>query len=208
MILVGMLESPYVRRVAISAQYLGIEYEHRPLSVFNDYDEIRQLNPLVKAPTLVCNDGTLLVDSTLIIHYLSRISDNGYALMPEDERQYLAAARLTGVALVAIEKIVQVTYETLRRPADTLHQPWLDRLLQQLDSALQQLDNAVSGQQSWLCGKTMSQADISIAVAWRVSQYIVANYVDSSRYQNLVKFSERAEKQPEFMACPVVPMHP
>ena len=128
--------------------------------------------------------------------------------MPEDERQYLAAARLTGVALVAIEKIVQVTYETLRRPADTLHQPWLDRLLQQLDSALQHLDDAVSGQPSWLCGKTMSQADITIAVAWRVSQYIVASYVDSSRYQNLVKFSERAEKQPEFMACPVASIHP
>jgi len=37
MILVGMLESPYVRRVAISAQCLGVEYKHRPLSVFNDY---------------------------------------------------------------------------------------------------------------------------------------------------------------------------
>jgi glutathione S-transferase len=207
MILVGMLESPYVRRVAISAQCLGVEYKHRPLSVFNDYDELRQLNPLVKAPTLVCDDGTVLVDSTLIIQYLSRVSDNGYALLPGNERQYLSALKLTGVALVAIEKIVQVTYETMRRPADTLHKPWLDRLLQQLDSALQQLDNTVTGQQPWLYGKTMSQADISIAVAWRVSQYIVANYVNSSRYQNLVKFSERAEKQPEFMACPVAPMH-
>lgn len=207
MILVGMLQSPYVRRVAISAQYLGAAYEHQPLTVFNDYDELRQLNPLVKAPTLVCDDGTVLVDSTLIIHYLSRISDNGYALMPEDERRNLAEARLTGVALVAIEKIVQVTYETLRRPADTLHQPWLDRLLQQLDRALQQLDNAVSGNQLWLCGKTMSQADISIAVAWRVSQYIVANFVDCSRYQKLVKFSGRAEKQPEFTACPVASIH-
>jgi len=62
----------------------------------------------------VCDDGTVLVDSTLIIHYHSRISDNGYVPMPEDERQYLVAARLTGVALLAIEKIVQVTYETLR----------------------------------------------------------------------------------------------
>lgn len=96
----------------------------------------------------------------------------------------------------------------MKHCADTLHQPWLDRLSQQLDSALQQLDDAVSGQQSWLCSKTMSQADISIAVAWCVSQYIVANYVDSSRYQSLVKFSERAERQPEFVACSVVSIHP
>lgn len=38
MILIGMLDSPYVRRVAIYMKVLGIEFEHRPLSVFSDFD--------------------------------------------------------------------------------------------------------------------------------------------------------------------------
>ncbi|MEM9163600.1 MAG: glutathione S-transferase N-terminal domain-containing protein, partial [Cyanobacteria bacterium P01_F01_bin.4] len=64
--LIGMLDSPYVRRVAISLKRLGIPYEHKPLSVFRDFEDFSQINPLVKAPTLVCDDGTMLLDSTLI----------------------------------------------------------------------------------------------------------------------------------------------
>ncbi|SUE06186.1 Uncharacterised protein [Pantoea agglomerans] len=37
MILIGMLDSPYVRRVAIYMKVLGIQFEHRPLSVFGDF---------------------------------------------------------------------------------------------------------------------------------------------------------------------------
>ena len=64
--LIGMLDSPYVRRVAISLQLLGLDFEHRPISVFRTFDQFRQINPVVKAPTLVCDDGTVLMDSTLI----------------------------------------------------------------------------------------------------------------------------------------------
>ena len=37
MVLIGMLDSPYVRRVAICMKVLGIDFEHRPLSVFADF---------------------------------------------------------------------------------------------------------------------------------------------------------------------------
>ena len=34
--LIGMLDSPYVRRVAISLRVLGVEVEHRQISLFRD----------------------------------------------------------------------------------------------------------------------------------------------------------------------------
>lgn len=37
--LVGMLDSPFVRRVAISLQLLGLRFEHQPLSVFRTFSE-------------------------------------------------------------------------------------------------------------------------------------------------------------------------
>lgn len=49
--LIGMLDSPYVRRVAIAFHELNLPYEHRPLSVFRDVDEYVKINPLIKAPT-------------------------------------------------------------------------------------------------------------------------------------------------------------
>ena len=65
--LIGMLDSPYVRRVAVSLQLLGLPFEHRSLSVFRGFEQFRQVNPVVKAPTLGCDDGTLLMDSGLIL---------------------------------------------------------------------------------------------------------------------------------------------
>jgi glutathione S-transferase len=53
--LLGMLDSPYVRRVAVSLYLLDIPFVHRPISVFSGFDEFRQLNPVVKAPTLLCD---------------------------------------------------------------------------------------------------------------------------------------------------------
>ena len=45
--LIGMLDSPYVRRVAISLQLLGLPFEHRSVSVFRGFDEFSRINPVV-----------------------------------------------------------------------------------------------------------------------------------------------------------------
>lgn len=110
--LIGMLDSPYVRRTAISLRMLGIPFAHRPLSVFRDFDTFRKLNPLVKAPTLVCDDGCVLVDSTLIIDYIETLA--GRSLLPAAPDARRAALRWVGLALVACEKAVQHYYETKR----------------------------------------------------------------------------------------------
>ena len=85
--LIGMPDSPYVRRVAITMQLLGIEYKHVPTSVFYGYDETRSVNPLAKVPTLVFDDGEILVDSTLIIDYLELISPDHSVVPAEHSEQ-------------------------------------------------------------------------------------------------------------------------
>lgn len=75
--LIGMLDSPYVRRVAISAKCLGIPLEHASVSVFRHFEQFQQINPVVKAPTLVLDDGEVLMDSTLIIDYLEALAAPG-----------------------------------------------------------------------------------------------------------------------------------
>lgn len=67
--LYGMLDSPYVRRVAISLDCYGAPFEHHPLSVFSDFEAFARINPVVKAPTLVLEDGTVLMDSNLILDH-------------------------------------------------------------------------------------------------------------------------------------------
>ena len=101
--LIGMLDSPYVRRVAISLQHLGVPFEHRSVSVFRGFDQFRQINPVVKAPTLVCDDGTVLMDSTLIIDYAEGLAAPGSSLLPAAGPRRLRALHRIGLALAACE---------------------------------------------------------------------------------------------------------
>jgi len=200
--LIGYMESPYVRRVAITAQFLGIDYEHQELSVFRDYDELRTINPQVKVPTVVCDDGQILMDSTLIIDYL--VSRSGSeALMPSEEAEYVHALNVIGTALVAMEKAVQLVYELKHRPEELRYEAWIVRVTQQMNGALEMLEAAVGAGRDWLFGSEPTQADINAAIAWRFTQLHFPDRAVAKNYPGLVAFSARAEALPEFKACPI-----
>lgn len=193
--LVGMLDSPYVRRVAISLKRLNLPFEHRPLSVFRDFDAFSQINPIVKAPTLITDEGIVLVDSTLILEYLEAVSAE--SLIPETSRPQ--ALRLIGLALMACDKTVQIVYERTLRPADKQHQPWLGRVTTQLQAAYGQLEQAANT----LTGEPLMQPEITVAVAWRFTQLYTADVITPATYPQLAKFSAQAETLPEFASTPV-----
>jgi glutathione S-transferase len=201
--LIGMLDSPFVRRVAVTARFLDIPYKHNPLSIFKGYDEFRRVNPLVKVPTLVCDDGTMLVDSTLIIDYLESIRSNNRSLMPEDSEDRTKALQIIGVALVAMEKVAQLVYERSQRPKELQHPPWIKRLTEQLRSAIEQMEEYAGDGSEWLFGKDVTQPDISVAIAWRFTQHAVPRRIPADEFPGLVAYSARAEALPEFIACPL-----
>ena len=200
--LIGYLESPFVRRVAVTAQFLGEAYELREISIIREYDQFRELNPLVKAPTLICDDGQCLVDSSLIIDYLESRAGRG-KLMPADEGNYVRALNVIGTAMVMNEKTVQLIYELKHRPEGAHYQPWVDRVSQQLGEASRLLEKAYAGSGEWLFGDTISQADITSAIAWYFCQLHYPDLVDTGEHPTLVALSARAEALPEFQACPV-----
>ena len=193
--LIGMLDSPYVRRVAISLRRLGMPFEHQSLSVFRDFDAFSRINPIVKAPTLVTDDGTILMDSTLILQHIETISDS--SLMPEVQQPQ--ALRLIGLALMACDKTVQIVYERTLRPTDKQHQPWLDRVATQLHAAYAQLEQSANV----LTCQPLMQPDITTAVAWRFTQLYTADVITPQEYPQLAAFSAQAETLPEFVSTPV-----
>jgi glutathione S-transferase len=82
--LIGMMDSPYVRRVAISLELYGVEFESRPLSVFSSFEAFSRINPAVKAPTLVLDNGIRLMDSSLILAYFEGQASPARKLLPAD----------------------------------------------------------------------------------------------------------------------------
>ena len=201
--LIGMLDSPYVRRVAVTARFLEIPFDHNPLSIFQGYDEFRSVNPLVKVPTLVSDDGEMLVDSTLIIDFLESISTNGKILVPDKAENRIKTLRIIGVTLVAMEKVVGIIYERTQRPKKLQYRPWIKRLDEQLRSAVDQMETFVGDGSAWFFRTDITQADISTAIAWRFAQHAVPRRIPAGDYPGLVAFSARAEALPQFVACPL-----
>lgn len=198
--LIGYMDSPYVRRVAVTAELLSIPCEHLELSVFRDYEALRNINPQVKVPTLVLDDGRILMDSSLIIEYLLTLS-GGKTLAPTGERDRVEDLYLVGTALVAMEKTVQLFYELKHRPESARHQPWVDRLDDQLNATLKMLEEAVGDGSRWFFGDDLAQADVSTAIAWSFTQLHFPDIVSAAAYPGLVRFAARAEALPAFAAC-------
>ncbi|HEX8757464.1 MAG TPA: glutathione S-transferase family protein [Steroidobacteraceae bacterium] len=198
--LIGMLDSPYVRRVAISLQLLGLPFEHRSLSVFRTFDQFRAINPVVKAPTLVCDDGTVLMDSTLILDYAEALAAPK-SLMPSGLTERQAALRTIGLALAACEKSVQLVYENLR-PADRRHQPWVDRVTVQLHAALGALEAELAQRQRPAGAQRIGAAEVATAVVWYFNGQMQPGTLQDAAYPRLRELSAWAEQLPEFMAAP------
>ena len=196
--LIGMLDSPYVRRVAIVLRLLEIPFEHDPLSVFSPFDQFGRINPVVKAPTLVCDDGTVLMDSGLIIDYLEALA--GRSLWPADLAPRTRALRATGLALAACEKVMQIYYEHNLRPA--AHAPWLERVHQQLRAALAGLDAELARHPLVADEKTLTQDGLVAAIAWRFMQIKLETPVPDAVCPALAAFSARVEQLPEFASTP------
>ncbi|WP_420283065.1 glutathione S-transferase [Serratia liquefaciens] len=199
--LIGMLDSPYVRRVAICLKLLEIEFEHQAISVFSGFDRFKAINPVVKAPTLVLADGQILMDSSLILEYAAGIAPSGRALLPNQGAARLNALQLNGLALVACEKTVQIVYEQQLRPQEKQHQPWLDRVQGQLQAAYAELEKQLP--QSAV-SPFMGSAEASVAVAWGFTQLMLPGQISDQQHPTLAAFAAQAEQHPAFISTPQV----
>ena len=200
--LIGMLDSPYVRRVAISLQLLGLRFEHRSISVFSTFAQFQQINPVVKAPSFVCDDGEVLMDSTLILEYAEALAGSRKSLMPTIIAELQHCLRVIGLALTACEKSVQIVYERNLRPAEKLHEPWVTRVTGQLLAAYGALEVELKRRPLPVTSSTINQAGISMAVAWHFTQQMLPEVVPAANYRALLEFSAKAEALPEFIAAP------
>jgi glutathione S-transferase len=199
MLLVGMLDSPYVRRAAIAGTLLGLEFEHRSISVFRHMDRFGAVNPLLKAPSLVADDGTVLMESELVIAHLEDVA--GRSLRPRDPAARLADLRATGLALVTCEKAIAIEYER-KRPPEIRHAPWLGRVQDQLRTALAELD-AIAARDWSGSAPPATHGAIGAAVAWGFIRFVVPDTMDPDRHPALRDHAARCEATPVFRRWPI-----
>jgi glutathione S-transferase len=206
MILIGMFDSPFVRRVAVSLNLLAVSFEHKNWSVGKEFELIRQFNPLGRVPTLVQPDGESLIDSSAILDFLDESAEHR-ALLPRSGKARRDALRIISIALGAAEKGVLQLYEVAFRPEEKRYEPWIERCRNQMHGALAELDRLAQARgDAWLVGVRMSQADVTVAC---VFTFLCDALIRQSWmiYPGLTALAARCEALPEFLATRV-PFHP
>ena len=191
MILIGMYDSPFTRRVAIALALRGIAFEHRAWSVGADFDQIREYSPLGRAPALVLDDGEVLVESSSILDWIEH-ETVGAPLLPAGGAARREAMRLIGLASGAADRAVAMVLERIFHPAEARSQALLDRSLKQIEGTYDALDAACAARAGqWLVGDAMSLADITVACY--VTHGRNAAPVDLSRWPSLRAHVDRCE---------------
>lgn len=200
MLLIGMFDSPFVRRVAITLKLLELPFEHANWSIGRDFDRIREYNPLGRVPTLVTEEGETLMESAAILDYLDERAGPERALLPRSGAERRRALNFMAMATGAAEKGVAQIYERVFRPEAKRHAPWTDRCRTQMSSSLAAIDRQLGerGVSQWLVGKRMTQADITVVCVFTFLNDALRVAADSVVFQSLGTLAARCESLPVF----------
>ncbi|HVK93871.1 MAG TPA: glutathione S-transferase [Noviherbaspirillum sp.] len=199
--LIGLFDSPYVRRVAVSMRLYDMPFEHIALSVFRHQDEMRKINPLLKVPLLVLDSGERLMESSFILDYLEGEAAPEKRLTPAFGESRRHVQQQCAMALLAAEKTLQSVYESTMRPAEFSYAPWLERCIGQMHAAFGMLEALPPS--SALAGEPLTQGDVTTAIVLRFAQYMLASEFPVGRYSQLEKLSAYCESLPAFIQTPL-----
>ena len=206
MILIGQYDSPFVRRVAIALTLYQLPFEHRPWSVFGDRQKVQAYNPLVRVPTLVLDDGVVLIESHNILDYLDDLVGAERALFPATGAARRDALKVAALATGMGDKAVSLFYE--RRLHDRVSEVWVERCQAQILGVARvlEVDRSQRNAGYWFGGR-MGHADIAVAAVWRFVGEAHPGLLPMAQFPALAAHGERLEALPVFQAIvqPFIP---
>lgn len=194
--LVGMLDSPFVRRVAVALELYELPYQNLPLRTVGDAAEFARFSPLKRAPTLVLPDGQVLVDSHMILAHLDEQVTAEVCLTPSAPAVRLACRQVVGVAAGLADKAVSAFYELNFHTPEQRSPRLLERNRGQLADSLTWLE--ARAPQQWLNGAALSHADVMVATALRFAGDALPGMLALQSVPRVSAWSQRLEALPVF----------
>jgi glutathione S-transferase len=156
--LIGTYLSPYARRVAAALISRGLPFDHEPVNGYREFEAASRYNPVAKVPSLVLDDGEVLIDSTAILDYLNELVPSA-PLIPAGSR-----ARRTTLKLAAIGQGVCEQAASLSLRGNEVPESEAKRWRAQILRGLGALDEA-AGQGGPLRAMPLNAAAITAIVA-------------------------------------------
>lgn len=196
-LLIGMLDSPFVRRVAIALELYGLAYENLPLRTVSDAERFAEYSPLRRAPTLRLPDGALLFDSHLILAHLDEQAEPELQLLPSEPALRLLSRQVIAVAAGMADKAVDGVYEKVFHTEPHQSQIWLKRIAAQLADSASWLERFAPSH-SFITGPRLSHADIIVGTALRFCREAHPDWLRLPETPRLQAWLDRLEQLPVF----------
>jgi glutathione S-transferase len=205
-ILIGQYDSPFVRRVGIALRLYDLPFEHWPWSTFGDAQRLAEVNPLRRVPTLVLDDGAVLIESGTILDHLDELVGAKAALIADSGQARREALKVCALATGVADKSVSLFYERILR--DEHSKLWMDRCNAQVAGAFDVLDKdrAARGTPFWF-GDSIGHADIAVACVIRFTREAHPAIFTEERWPALAAHAARCEDLPPFreIVQPLIP---
>lgn len=199
MILVGQYDSPVTRRVAVTLHHYGIHFTRDTASIFGDAAHVQAINPLIRIPALILDDGEVLIDSAAIIDHLDELVGPARALMPPSGLARRQIMQATALGMGCFEKAVTLFYERHFHPTEHVSPVWETRCHSQLAAGLAALESRAGS--PWLCGDTLTHADVMIACAIQYMHMRLPRAIPPGAFPKLTALAGTCEALPAFIAA-------
>ena len=197
MILIGQFDSPFVRRVGVALELLGLPYEHRAWSVFGDAEQIASINPLIRVPTLVLDDGEVLTETFVILDAIDQMVGPDRALTPDGGIARRRSMMISALSAGVCDKAVSMLYE--QRIHQRATDAWVQRCVRQVSGGLDQLEKLRASEAApWFAGDRLGAADIAVGAMWRFVSETQGARFDLASWPALGRHGEACEALPVF----------
>jgi glutathione S-transferase len=157
---------------------------------------MRKTNPLGRIPSLILDDGEVLIDSAAILDWIDETVGPERALLPKAGAERREALRRIALANGAVDKIGGGrNYETMIRPSRYRWPEWIARTTTQGIGALEAL-NALE----WPERARLDQAEITAGCAIDYVKVTAPELASKGRFAVLDALWTRLAARPEFIA--------
>lgn len=196
MILIGQYDSSYVRRVGIALRLYDLPFEHRPWSVFSEGEKVQAVNPLMRVPTLVLDDGEVVADSRSILDYLDGLVPAEKRLLPQVEPERRQALKVMTFATGFADKGVSLFYELHLHETPSAY--FVERCRSQILTVLAALEAERTMRPGTFWFGRITHADIAVTCAWRHMREAHPDLIDPAAYPALAAHCAGMEALPVF----------
>jgi glutathione S-transferase len=130
--------SPYSAKVRMAAKFAGLDAQ----AVLTDTNaapaELVGNNPLGKIPTLITDEGQAVYDSRAIMQFIDRAG--GKRIFPRNAAKRTEAEVMEALCDGICDCLLAIMYERRFRPAEIVHQEWIDKQWTKATRALDHLE--------------------------------------------------------------------